>query len=441
MWFRKKKTQKPSPYFSRHWMSMWKESINTSEHYQYHGKNWNAPIILKIDPVPEYMIDDQVTGIYLELRYGECLEVKYATLKDEPSTNIILKADEASWIQLIEEKANPVKYLMLGKVKLEKGSLVLLSTQRKAAESLIQTAPTQNSPSAPKVSSPGKTREKPVKRKEFKTTTGGLDHSSFPLKLFQKSKQLGVWDPAEINFTKDKEQWSTLTNPQKKLLIHLFSLFIAGEEAVTSELLPLIKVIADEGRVEEEIYLTSFLWEEAKHVEFFSLFKKSVLESSINFNQYHKNFYRVIFYEKLPDTLRNLENDPSPRNVLKASITYHMIVEGTLAETGYAAFIKMLEENSLMPGLREGIQKLKQDESRHIAFGLYLINRILDENPDLKGFAEDELATLLNDTTNIIHEIFEPYDEVPFGLEKEWFLNFAIKQFQARIEKIGLSNI
>jgi ribonucleoside-diphosphate reductase beta chain len=31
-------------------------------------------------------------------------------------------------------------------------------------------------------------------------------------------------------------------------------------------------VIAQEGRLEEEMFLTSFLWEEAKHVEFFSRF-------------------------------------------------------------------------------------------------------------------------------------------------------------------------
>ncbi|MFO8241099.1 MAG: hypothetical protein R6T90_08880, partial [Dissulfuribacterales bacterium] len=76
-----------------------------------------------------------------------------------------------------------------------------------------------------------------------------------------------------------------------------------------------------------------------------------------------------------------------------------MIVEGTLAETGYAAFYNMLEKEDLLPGLREGITKLKMDESRHIAYGLFLINRILDENPKLKHYAEEELTTLLNDAT------------------------------------------
>ena len=51
-------------------------------------------------------------------------------------------------------------------------------------------------------------------------------------------------------------------------MLHLTSLFQAGEEAVTLDLLPLIRAIAQEGRIEEEMYLTTFLWEEAKHVDF-----------------------------------------------------------------------------------------------------------------------------------------------------------------------------
>ena len=53
-------------------------------------------------------------------------------------------------------------------------------------------------------------------------------------------------------------------------------LFQAGEESVTLDLLPLILAIANEGRLEEEMFLTSFLWEEAKHTDFFSRFLAEV---------------------------------------------------------------------------------------------------------------------------------------------------------------------
>ncbi len=440
MWFKKKNKRNKSGYFTNEWMKKWKENINSSQNYNYHGKSWNAPILLRItNPVSETLKENQISGIYIDLKYGKCEEIRYGNQSDEKKADVILKADEKIWVRLIENEGDPTKLIMLGRIKLEKGSLVLLSTQRKAATELMKSAPNLSSGFTDKKLDKSKKAEISQKRNSFKTTREGIDHQSFPMKLFQKAKQFGIWNPTDIDLTTDIEQWNSLSGEEQEIIHHLSSLFIAGEEAVTSDLLPLIKVISSEGRLEEEIYLTSFLWEEAKHVEFFSRYNQSVFKGIPNAEQYHKPFYKTIFYEKLPYALSSLDHDHSPLNQLRASITYNMIVEGTLAETGYAAFYNMLEDRDLLPGLRNGLNKLKQDESRHIAYGLYLINRILEENPDLIETAKEELTTLLDDATNIIHEIFEPYDEIPFNLEKEWFLNYAIKQFQMRVNKLGLS--
>ncbi|MDZ7754922.1 R2-like ligand-binding oxidase [Rhodohalobacter sp.] len=439
MWFGKKSKEKETGYFSEDWLIQWKENINSSKNYANQGKSWNAPIILKItSPTGSFLKEENITGIFLDLKYGKCEEIRYSKKEDEVKSDVILKAKEETWIRLIEKDRDPTKLIMLGKIKLEKGSLVMLSIQRKAAIELIKAAPSSSRMQVSDKDETSQTREK-KSHKSFKTTQGGINHNSFPMKLFQKAKQFGIWNPSDINLSTDAEQWTKLTQDEKEIILHLTSLFITGEEAVTSDLLPLMKVISNEGRLEEEIFLTSFLWEEAKHVEFFSLYQQEVFKKLPDAKKFHGPFYKTIFYEKLPDALSNLDRDPSPLSQLKASITYNMIVEGTLAETGYAAFYNMLEDKDLLPGLREGLNKLKQDESRHIAFGLYLINRILDENPEYKETAEDLLTTLLNDTTNIIHEIFEPYDVIPFNLEKEWFLNYAIKQFQLRIDKLGIS--
>ena len=44
---------------------------------------------------------------------------------------------------------------------------------------------------------------------------------------------------------------------------------MVGEESVTLDTLPLSLAVADEGRLEEVVYLSSFALEEAKHVDFF----------------------------------------------------------------------------------------------------------------------------------------------------------------------------
>lgn len=439
MWFSKKKEETKTDYFTKEWIDAWQKSISQSKKYKEAGKTWNAPLILKIEPKPKQIEDENAVGIYMDLSYGVCREMRYAYSDDVASADVILTSDSSTWIEMIEKRKDPTMAMMKGRIKVEKGSLVTLSTQRKAATALLKTAPTMYDG----IPVPSEKINKQVSQSDpahssFITTTRGLNFESFPMKLFQKAKKFGVWDPAEINLSNDMEQWTSFTPEEKRILSHLCGLFMAGEEAVTLDILPLIQLIAKEGRIEEEIFLTSFLWEEAKHTEFFSRYVQTVMTESPDFEQFHKPMYKILFYEKLPSAMSALSTDSSPKAQLKASATYNMIVEGTLAETGYEAFSKMLTENELLPGMQKGINKLKQDESRHIAYGLYLINRLLEENPELGEELETLLEELLYDATNVIHEIFSQYEEVPFGLEKEWFLEHAIHQFQNRIAKLNL---
>ena len=93
------------------------------------------------------------------------------------------------------------------------------------------------------------------------TTTGvrGLRHDILPMRLYHKAKKLGVWDPRTIDFSQDIIDWQNCTEVEKLSLLALTALFQAGEESVTLDLLPLMMVIAQEGRLEEEMFLTTFL--------------------------------------------------------------------------------------------------------------------------------------------------------------------------------------
>jgi ribonucleoside-diphosphate reductase beta chain len=270
----------------------------------------------------------------------------------------------------------------------------------------------------------------------FVTTTRGLNRELPPMRLFEKAKKLGVWNPSDIDFTKDKQDWAKFTNNEKELILHLLSLFVAGEEAVTLDLLPLIQAIAQEGRMEEEMFLTTFLFEEAKHVDFFRRFMDEVAQADMDLSRFHDDNYRHIFYEALPNALNTLRTDPSPASQIQASVTYNMVVEGVLAETGYHAFFTMLERNDLLPGLRKGISLLKQDESRHIAYGVYLLSRLIAENPQEWDNLQMQMNTLLPSAIGVIGDAFSKYEVVPFGLVEDDFVNYAMSQFSKRFERL-----
>ncbi|HSH05592.1 MAG TPA: R2-like ligand-binding oxidase [Anaerolineae bacterium] len=270
----------------------------------------------------------------------------------------------------------------------------------------------------------------------FVTTVKGLDRDGFPFRLYEKAKKLGVWNPADIDFSQDKRDWAGLTAEEQTVILHLTAMFQAGEEAVTLDLLPLIMAIAKEGRIEEEMYLTTFLFEEAKHVDFFNRFLTEVVGEVPDMSQFHGPYYRQIFYEALPEALGALQTDSSPAAQVRASVTYNMIVEGMLAETGYHAYYQMLETNDLMPGQRKGIYYLKQDESRHIAYGIYLLSRLVAEDPTLWEVVEETMNGLLMTTLSAVSEVFEPYDPMPFGLVEEHFVDYALSQYQKRVERL-----
>ena len=81
----------------------------------------------------------------------------------------------------------------------------------------------------------------------FATTTRGLNRDLPPMRLYEKAKKLGIWNPSDIDLSKDKLDWVKFTDEEKDLCLLLLSMFVAGEEVVTLDLLPLIQAVAQEG--------------------------------------------------------------------------------------------------------------------------------------------------------------------------------------------------
>jgi ribonucleoside-diphosphate reductase beta chain len=265
------------------------------------------------------------------------------------------------------------------------------------------------------------------------TSKRGLQTDSFPFRLYQKAKKFGIWNPADIDFTQDQRDWKQLNAEQQNDILRLISQFQAGEEAVTLDLLPLMMAIAKEGRLEEEMFLTTFLFEEAKHTEFFRLVLNALGETG-DLSGHHTETYKTIFYEILPTTMDRLLTDQSPEAIAEAATVYNMFVEGVLAETGYYSFYQNLENLGLMPGLLKGIGNLKRDESRHIGYGTFLLQRLICEHPHLYEFVEGRIQELTPLAIRLNQEGFKGKDISTFGNQIEDTMNFTMKQLSVRME-------
>ena len=77
--------------------------------------------------------------------------------------------------------------------------------------------------------------------------------------------------------------------------------------------------------------------------------------------------------------MRALLTDASPRAQVRAIVTYHFNIEGIGAESAYPIYYEVFNKTGLFPAMREGITLIRRDEARHIAFGTYLLNRLINE--------------------------------------------------------------
>lgn len=265
-----------------------------------------------------------------------------------------------------------------------------------------------------------------------------LSPGSPVLSLYHKAKAL-IWDPADIALDADIADWARLTARERDILIRLSHMFLGGETAVAGDLAPLLIALRRMGGpLEEQMFVATQLFEEAKHVEWFDRWAREIAPEAPAPDP--GPAYRTLFDEALPNALNRLLTDASPDAHAGALVTYHMIVEGVLAETGYRGFMTALKANGLMPGTTRAVELVQRDEARHIAYGLHALSRILSAEPRLWEPVEERLSALLELCLAIIGDTFAPYgDDIPFGMDPTEFVTFAGDQFARRIEALERS--
>ena len=258
----------------------------------------------------------------------------------------------------------------------------------------------------------------PVNRTEDGTRTGfgslaagGLNWESLPLKLFAGGNEK-FWNPADIDFTQDAADWQALGEDEQFLVKTLCSLFIAGEEAVTEDIQPFMSAMSAEGRLGDEMYLTQFAFEEAKHTQAFRLWLDAIgvtedLHPYVEQNQ----GYQRIFYDELPKRLGALRSDHSPEAQVRASVTYNHIVEGTLALTGYFIWNKLITERGILPGMREIVRRIGDDERRHMAWGTFTCRRHVAADDRMWEVVQDQMQSMLEPALEVVKDPYVRYPE------------------------------
>jgi ribonucleoside-diphosphate reductase beta chain len=244
----------------------------------------------------------------------------------------------------------------------------------------------------------GKIQETQISRYR---STRGLDYESVPWRLWEKSKKL-FWDPADLDFTQDALDWQAMSADDRTLVAMSARGFMVGEEAVTLDIVPLLRCMSDLGRLEDTMYLAMFTMEEAKHTDMFRRWFDAVgldpasLDDLVRAQQaaLGQGDRPGLFDGALTRVMRRLDTDRSPRAILDATLIYNQLVEGVAAIAGYRRWEQTFRKLGKLPGLEAGIRLTQRDERRHIAYGTYLGRQIIAANPELWEWVEQRWAKL-----------------------------------------------
>ncbi|HET7297038.1 MAG TPA: hypothetical protein VFI66_07830, partial [Gemmatimonadales bacterium] len=172
--------------------------------------------------------------------------------------------------------------------------------------------------------------------------------------------------------------------------------------------------------------------EEARHTEFFRRVLDEVCRQSGDLQRYQTPSFRRLFAEQLPGAMQRLLTDPTPAAQAEALVTYSLVGEGVLGDAGYHLFATALGAGDRMPGFRDGLARSQADEARHMAYGLFLLSRLVAGDADVWAAVSRRMEELLPLTLGIVSEFFEAYDPMPFGLSLDETVQDAITRFAAR---------
>jgi ribonucleoside-diphosphate reductase beta chain len=262
------------------------------------------------------------------------------------------------------------------------------------------------------------------------------------------------WRVEDLDFTQDAEDWERIDEEQRRGLLGVTVRFLAGEQNVTNELVPMLAAAHALNRFDWTTYLSTFLMEEAKHAEFFMRWHEQVVgvlepeEVAQHFLVRGKTVdpsgrfeVRDVLHEALPYygrqlLERTLEGDEAEieRAFVAFSAAYNAFVEGVLTMPSYEIVIDTTESWDAFPTLRQGFRLILMDEGRHITFGTYACRVLIEKDPSY----EDEVHRVFGAYRGNIVGLVEYQKAVP-GLDLDKYQVMKVRHYRNRCREMGIT--
>jgi ribonucleoside-diphosphate reductase beta chain len=224
-----------------------------------------------------------------------------------------------------------------------------------------------------------------------------LARRSFWPTFFSRIAARLQWDAKAIDLSEDARAWPELPAERRDRLTTLLAGFCVAEDAVAEQLAPFGPVALETAMASEESLLNWVFFlqrrDEVRHALLFDRIAGEVLglpgvdpaERRAAARPHVPPAVLELFEERLPRVAAELADG---RTALGEGIAlYHMVLEGIVFDAGQHALLDELADG-VLPGIREGIERVERDERWHIGFGL----RCLSETEPSQELLDELLA-------------------------------------------------
>jgi ribonucleoside-diphosphate reductase beta chain len=297
-------------------------------------------------------------------------------------------------------------------------------------------------------------KEKARQRLEGKRVINGLRSAELnvlPLKYHEayriyKQMKANHWEPDVIDMTKDCSLWnSNKLSARERWIIEMgVGYFSAAEGIVGDSVLHVIEdnLTAAELKhaslrqiAEESIHMDSLL-----HI--ISSLNIDLDEVTAKFQDIpsiaKKNAYIM---RQMPELKMGIDLTitANKQKFAKALFGITQVMEGTQFYALFAMILSLQRQNK-MTGIGQMFQYTLRDESNHIALGRYILEQLINENPDIWTEAfQAELVEFMREGVELEKEfVMDCLPEDSVGLTQKDFLEYVDYNADRRLASLGL---
>jgi ribonucleoside-diphosphate reductase beta chain len=204
------------------------------------------------------------------------------------------------------------------------------------------------------------------------------------------------WEAGKVDLTSDAAEWKDVDPQLRRAVSDTVAWRRLRAEFATTALVVFVDVAPQE---EQQVFLTTHLVDEARHLVFFDRVLTEVLEvhgEAIGDRRglVDDESLRRLLTDGLPRFVRELRaGGPDQRALVTAVTAFHLVTLGALGLTTQRALDGYLSENNILPGIRRGLELEARDAERHVAFAVILLAHIVGSERILARTAAEAVAS------------------------------------------------